>query len=300
MKLTSIINSSFVSALGLFLSKTVPPFLAYRITDILAGFISTQKKMDLVNAVRVNQWVAHDCNLSSTELDKKVYLVFKYHLRSMYDLYHNIYRYNRIRKKVVFSDELKALLETQKQTGRGLLIAAPHLGSIDMAGIALALSGVKFSILSYPQPPSGYRMHNKMRQDVGIEVLPSSFNNLRAASDRLSEGRILITGVDRPMMETNYLPLFFGQPVKVPVTPVRLALKHNALVAVCACISDLKGNYQITSTEPLTMVRNPNLNRELTENTEVILCEVEKLIRKHPEQWNMFYAVWPDLSGTMP
>jgi len=300
MKLTTIINSSFIGGLGIFLSKTVPPFLAYRISDLLAEFISTQKKMDIVNAVRLNQWVVHDFQLTSSELNRKVHRVFKYHLRCMYDLYHNIYRYDRIRKKVVFCPELKALLQLQKQAGQGLLIAVPHLGSIDMAGIALALGGVKFSIISYPQPPSGYRLHNKIRQDVGIEVLPSTFNNLRTAGERLQEGGIVITGVDRPMMDSNYVPNFFGHPAKVPITPVRLALKHNAIVAVCACISDLKGNYQITATEPLPMQRNPNLNRELTGNTEVILQEVEQLVRKHPEQWNMFYPVWPDLSGTMP
>ena len=300
MKLTSIINSSFISGLGIFLSKTVPPFLAYRISDLLAGFISTQKKMDLVKAVRVNQWVAHDFQLSSAELDKKVYRVFKYHLRSMYDLYHDIYRYDRIREKVEFTRELKELLQFQKQTGQGLLIATPHLGSFDMAGIALALGGVQFSILSYPQPPSGYRLHNKIRQDVGIEVLPSSFNDIRTASKRLQEGRIVITGVDRPMQDSNYIPHFFGQPAMVPVTPVRLALKQNALVAVCACISNLKGKYHITATKPLPMQRNPNLSSELTGNTEIILHEVEQLVRKHPEQWNMFYAVWPDLSGKIP
>ncbi len=300
MKLTSIINSSFTSSLGIFLSKTVPPLLAYRISDMLAGFISAQKKLELVKAVRLNQWVVHDFQLSGHELDKRVYRVFKYHLRSMYDLYHNIYRHDRIKRKVTFSKELVTLLQNQKQSGQGLLIATPHMSNIDMAGISLALGGVEFSILSYPQPPSGYRLHNKIRQDVGIEVLPASFNNLRIAGERLKTGKIVITGVDRPMQDTNYLPKFFGYPAKVPVTPVRLALKHNAMVAVCACISNLRGKYQITATEPIPMVRDINLSNELTANTERILREVEQLIRVYPDQWDMFYSVWPDLSGTMP
>ena len=299
MKLTSIINSSFTNSLGIFLSKTVPPLLAYRISDMLVGFISTQKKLELVKAVRLNQWVVHDFQLSGHELDKRVYRVFKYHLRSMYDLYHNIYRHDRIRRKVTFSPELVTLLQQHKQSGHGLLITAPHLSSIDMAGISLALGGVEFSILSYPQPPSGYRLQNKIRQDVGIEVLPASFNNLRIAGERLQEGKIVITGVDRPMQESNYIPDFFGQPAMVPVTPVRLALKYNAMVAVCACISNLKGRYEIAATEPIPLVRSPNLISELTTNTERILHEVEQLIRAHPEQWAMFYPVWPELSGKM-
>jgi KDO2-lipid IV(A) lauroyltransferase len=218
----------------------------------------------------------------------------------MYDLYHNIYRHDRIRQKVTFSTELMTLLQKHKLSGQGLLIAAPHLSSIDLAGISLALGGVEFSIISYPQPPSGYRLHNKIRQDVGIEVLPASFNNLRIAGERLQEGKIVITGIDRPMQESNYIPDFFGHPAKVPVTPVRLALKHNAMVAVCACISSLKGRYEIAATEQIPLVRHPNLSSELTINTERILQEVEQLIRAHPEQWAMFYPVWPKLSGTMP
>ncbi len=169
----------------------------------------------------------------------------------MYDLYHHIHRLDKIKAKVSFSPQLVELLKTHANSQRGMLILIPHLSNFDLAGAALALGGVKFSTLSYPQPPSGYRKQNKFRLDMGIEVLPISLSNLTIAGERLKSGKIVITGIDRPMEKSNYIPRFFNHCAMLPVTPIRLALKQQALVSVCACISQKDGKYVIHATEPI-------------------------------------------------
>ncbi len=300
MNLYSIVNSKFSIAFALLLSKTLPPAIAYRVADFLTWFVSQQKQLDIVRAVRVNQWVIHDQAISAHQLDVCVKAVFKRHFRSLYDLYHHINLPDKISKKVIFSPELQNLLHEHEQSKHALMILIPHLSNFDLAGRALAIRGVKYSILSYPQPPSGYRWQNKLRQEVGIEVLPMSLSSLRQAGERLQAGGLVITGVDRPMEQSNYHPIFFNQPTMIPVTPVRLALKYDAQVVICACIARKKRKYEIIATAPIQMVRNPNLQVELTSNTERVLQEVEKLVRTYPDQWAMFYPVWPQLFGTMP
>lgn len=300
MKSTSFFNSSFIISLALLLSRIIPPAVAYRITDLLAGFISSLRKLEIVKAVRLNQWVVYDQKITAKQLDVCVYQVFKCHFRSMYDMYHHIHRQDKIKAKVSFSPQLSELLKLHTNSQSGMLIIIPHLSNFDLAGAALALGGVKFSILSYPQPPSGYRKQNKFRLDVGMEVLPISLSNLKIAGERLKSGKIVITGIDRPMEHSNYVPRFFGHSAMLPVTPVRLALKQQALVSICACISIKKGKYVIHATKPIEMKHFPNLHQELTFNTELILDEIEQLIRQHPEQWAMFYPVWPELTVTLP
>ncbi len=297
MNLTTLTNSTFGIATALFLSKLLPPVIAYPLTSLMARIVSKQKNLEIVNTVRCNQWVVHDQNLDAEQLDKCVYAVFKSHLICLYDLYHNVNHYSRITKKVTFSPELINLIKQHEGTNRGLLILAPHLSNFDLVGMCMVRNLVKFSVLSYPNPPSGYHWQNKIREISGMEVLPMSQVNLRLAGDRLKSGGIVITGLDRPMESTNYPVNFFSHPTMLPVTPIRLALKYNAQVAVCACIHQKSGMYTIYSSPAIELERNPNLSLELIKNTECALQIAEEFIRQYPEQWAMFYPVWPQFLG---
>lgn len=299
MKLTKLINSSFGIATALLLSKLLPPPVAYRLVGPIAGIISKQKNLDIIKTVRCNQWVIHDQKLDSKQLDTCVYQVFKFHLSSLYDFYHNVNHPERIDKKVTFSPDLIELIEQHKGSDRGLLLLSPHLSNFDLAGIAMVRNLTKYTILSYPKPPSGYYWQNKIREGSGVEVLPMSQVNLRLVGERLRSGGVVITGIDRPMEASNYPTIFFNHPAMLPVTPIRLALKYNAQVAVCICLHIKNGMYTITSTQPFEMERNPNLALELTSNTERVLRIAEEYIRRYPEQWAMFYPVWPQFFGKM-
>jgi KDO2-lipid IV(A) lauroyltransferase len=297
MKLTSITNSTFGIASALFLSKILPPVIAYPLTNLMARIVSKQKNLEIVDTVRCNQWVIHDQKLNADQLDKCVYTVFKYHLSCLYDLYHNVNRPGQIAKKVTFSQELIELIKRHEGSKRGLLILAPHLSNFDLVGMSMVRNLVKFTILSYPNPPSGYHWQNKIREISGMEVLPLSQVNLRLAGERLKSGGIVITGLDRPMESSNYPVNFFSHSTMLPVTPIRLALKYNAQVAVCACINQKKGKYTIFSSPPIELERSPNLSTELIKNTEHTLRIAEEYIRQYPEQWAMFYPVWPQFLG---
>jgi KDO2-lipid IV(A) lauroyltransferase len=297
MKLTAITNSTFGIATALFLSKLLPPAVAYPLTSLMARIVCSQKNLEIVNTVRCNQWVIHDQKLEADQLDKCVYAVFKSHLNCLYDLYHNVNHPGRIAKKVSFSQELIDLIKRHEGTNRGLLILAPHLSNFDLVGMSMVKNLVKFTILSYPNPPSGYHWQNKIREISGMEVLPMSQVNLRLAGERLKSGGIVITGLDRPMESTNYPVNFFSHPAMLPVTPIRLALKYDSQVAVCACINQKKGKYTIYSSPYIELERNPNLSLELIENTERTLQYAEEFIRQYPEQWAMFYPVWPQFLG---
>jgi KDO2-lipid IV(A) lauroyltransferase len=297
MKLTSLTNSTFGIATALFLSKLLPPVIADPLTSLMARIVYKQKNLEIVDTVRCNQWVIHDQNLDSEQLDKCVYAVFKSHLNCLYDLYHNVNHPNRIAKKVTFSSELIDLIKQHEGTKRGLLILAPHLSNFDLVGMSMVRNLVKFTVLSYPNPPSGYHWQNKIREISGMEVLPMSQTNLRLAGERLKSGGIVITGLDRPMESSNYPVKFFSHSTLLPVTPIRLVLKYDAQVAVCACIHQKRGKYTIYSSPFIELERSPNLATELIENTERTLRIAEKFIRQHPEQWAMFYPVWPQFLG---
>jgi lauroyl/myristoyl acyltransferase len=293
MNLLPIINSRAGVALALTLGKAIPPRFGYPVADLISNIIAG-RNTEMTRAIRANQWVVSDGKLSGKKLDEAVKAVLQNNAHSLYDYYHNLDRPEEIIRLVSFSEKFNICLEERRQSQKGTIFVVPHMSNFDLAGLALALHGVSFQVLSFPQPNVGYQLQNQIRAARGIEVTPMSIAAMRQARKRLSEGGIVLTGLDRPITDTAYLPRFFGRPAPVPVAYIRLALQEDAPVVVVACMRQNNGKYYIDASQPVYMQRHPDLHTELIQNAETILAEAEIFIRKAPDQWSMFYPVWPD------
>ncbi len=179
-------------------------------------------------------------------------------------------------------------------------MVCPHLTNIDLIGHAAALAGMRFQVLSYPDPPASYRITNRLRSASGIDVTPMSIQALRKATTRLREHGFVLTGVDRPIDDEKYRPLFFGRRASLPVGHVRLALMTNVPVVVITGILQPGGRYRVWASDPIWMQPDDDLTTEIVTNAEKILRIIEQEILKAPEQWTMFYPVWPDALVEMP
>jgi len=294
MKLQTLINSPLGVGLGIFIGKITPPWLGYRVVDWVAGWLANRPHLALVRAVRANQWVVSQGQLAPPALTEQTRATFRHTVCFLYYLYHNMDRGDRIRDMVRLSPKLEALYREYKEAGRGMLCVAPHLSNFDLAGRALALYGLKFLVLSYPNPSSGYRWQNDMRRQVGVDIVPLSQTSLRQAVETLQTGGFVLTGIDRPVSDTNYRPRFFDRPSCVPVSHVRLAIKTHVPVVVVASLLRPDGLYWIEASDPIEMRPEAELSAEILNNAERILQAVEQMIRQAPYQWAMFYPVWPE------
>ena len=101
---------------------------------------------------------------------------------------------------------------------------------------------------------------------------------------------------DRPVSELDEPISFFGRPARVPSGHVRLALKTDATVAVAYCVlSSETKKYTAHLEPPMDMIRTGDRDEEVLLNMQRILEELERIIRRWPEQWQMFVPVWPEL-----
>ncbi len=211
----------------------------------------------------------------------------------LFDFYHYL---DRSRRSVAWFSFLTALLlSCSVACGKGTaVIVTPHISNFDLAGRALALEGLNFQVLSYPQPSMGYRMQNKLRSFMGLEITPMSMSSLQQARQRLQNGGTVITGLDRPMADSRYQIEFFGRKAALPVSYIRLALKVNAPVVVVACHTLPDGTYILDSSDPIPMQPDPDPTVEILQNAQNVLQQVEHFVRLSPEQWSMYYPVWPE------
>ena len=300
MYFQDLINSKFAIGLVLALGRIIPPKTGYRLGEWIAGKIVLFKKNPMVKAVRANQWVVSGKKLDARQLDAITLKTFQHTSDCLYDLYHYLSHPDQIMKMVSMSPKIIQILEKSLSGKKGTLILAPHMSNFDLAGRAMALHGFPVLVLSYPQPPGGYQWQNKMRRDYGIEINPMSLASLRFARERLKDGGLVLTGMDRPMEKSNHCPMFFGYSSTVPVTYVSLAAMTKSDMVVASCLGTGQGSYTIDCSDIIKFIPYENKDMEFITNAEMVLRKAQRFISAAPEQWSMFYPVWPWALEKMP
>ena len=139
-----------------------------------------------------------------------------------------------------------------------------------------------------------------LRDTIGLETVPASYESIKAATRMLRTGGTLLTAVDRPMPESKYIFRFFDQPARLPVHHIHLALHANVPIIVFAIIMKPDNRIHFNASELIEMRHYPNRRDRIVKNAENVLSIVEQFISMAPHQWAMFHPVWPDLQEAVP
>jgi KDO2-lipid IV(A) lauroyltransferase len=300
MNVYDVINSRVGLGLALGLGRTLPPSLGYRLANLIADRIASRRNSPIAKAVRANQWVVSGGTLSSEQLDRSVQEVFRHTAHSIYTLYHYLNNRSAFEAMVKFSSPVLEIIEQSRQGKQAMIVVGIHMSNFDLVARAGFQNGLRALAISFPNPGGGYRWQNKMRNEAGWEVIPASMTAIRRAAQHLSEGKVVITGIDRPIPDTKYRPRFFGRSAALPVHHIYLALLTKAPVRVVAAIQLSDGAYHILSSDAIFMQPHPDRRVEILRNAEMVLEIAADFIRQAPHQWAMFYPVWSEALNEMP
>jgi phosphatidylinositol dimannoside acyltransferase len=299
MKSRELFRQPILFQILILLGKTLPRIIGLGIASLIGTCVGSLKKSILIQAIRANQWVIHDQQLTKQELNRIPRVVFRSASKCFFDYFYFLSRPEKLGEIVHFSPEAEAAIK-RIHNNESCVVVCPHLSNFDLMGYVLAISDVKVQVLSYPDPVATYKWQNELRQREGIIVTPLSLSAFRQARQRLRQGGSILTGLDRPLekgFHEKYQPTFFGHPAHLPVTYVRMALEANAPVYVFAATYQPDGKYYLEGSQPIWMEPKDDLETEILHNARKVLAEAEKFIKKYPGQWAMFYPVWPEFLG---
>ncbi len=300
MNAQRIINSRLGVETALWLGRVMPPRVGYALSTLFADLISRQRGLAPVRAMRANQWVVHDRQASSAELDRLVRDAYRHSAHCIYDYYHYFQNPQGLAARVSLGESFDDLYARFLKREQGSILMITHMANYDLAGRAMAMRGFVFQAITPAVAFGGYQLQNRLRQDVGITITPASLDAVRQATQRLREGGVVVTGGDRPMPDAKHFPRFFSLPAPVPVAHVRLALKLSLPVFVVGVAQDSQKIYRLWVSGPFEMERCADPDEEITLNAERLLKIVEQNIRQFPVQWNMTYPVWPQVLDEVP
>lgn len=282
-----------------FLGRVLPRKVGLSIASLVGTIWGSLKGIPIIKAIRANQWILHNQQLTKKELDRIPKVVFRSAAKCFFDYFYYFSRPDKLEETLYFSPEAKAAI---KRIGdnKPCVVVCPHLSNFDLMGYALSLYGVKVQVLTYPKPVATYQMQNKLRGSFGMTITPMNLSAFRQARRSLREGGSILTGLDRPLGKGHrekYQPNFFGHPAHLPVAYVRMALEANAPVFVFAAAYLADGKYYLEGSPPIWMEPKDNLEDEILSNAHKVLKAAEVIIKKYPQQWAMFYPVWPQFLG---
>src|SRR5262249_19393866 len=117
-------------------------------------------------------------------------------------------------------------------SGRGVILALPHVGNYDHAGAWVALRGTSFTtVMERLKPESLYERFVAYRESLGMEILPltgSGTSVFGVLARRLREGRLVCLVADRDLSETGVEVEFFGRTARMVGGPAALAVQTGA------------------------------------------------------------------------
>ena len=212
-------------SLSLGLARGLPPGPGHALAEFLGSWFGSLTSLAQVQAVAANQWVVAGGGLTNDELQRRTRAVYRATARFIYDFYHYLDDPQGMLTQIEFDPSFDRVVALSRESCSAQMVVIPHYGPFDLIGRAAALHGMRMLALSFPLPPSGYRLQNRIRRLEGLEIAPISFSALHKAADRLQQGGTVVTGIDRPLERAIERPVFFGRPSNLPTGWVRLALK---------------------------------------------------------------------------
>jgi len=283
--------------LGMYTSQYTPETLGHRLAWQAAGVVS-RFKPTVYRIAQENLSQVLGPGIERQTLDETVRKVFHTTLRNYFDLFRALrLPFEELLASVDFPEEAKSIIQSLWKQEKGSIVVFPHLGNFDLGGQVAAAYLPETQVITLPNPPPGFELTNELRKKTGVKITPLSTAALREAFRTLKREGVVSVAADRPVSELDEPVSFFGRPARVPSAHIRLALKTDAVVVIGCCIySNETKRYTLHIKPPMQMIRTGNHEEEFEINMRRVLDEMEKLIRRWPEQWQMFVPVWPKLT----
>ncbi|ORW04602.1 phosphatidylinositol mannoside acyltransferase [Mycobacterium kyorinense] len=179
--------------------------------------------------------------------------------------------------------------------GRGAVLALPHSGNWDMAGVWLAQThGTFTTVAERLKPESLYRRFIAYRESLGFEVLPLSGGErppFEVLCERLRDNKIVCLMAERDLTSTGVQVDFFGEPTRLPAGPAKLAIETGAVLLPVHCWFEDDGwGFEIYP--PLDCTGG-----DVVAITAALAGRFALNIAAHPADWHMLQPQWlADLS----
>ncbi|MEV0677667.1 phosphatidylinositol mannoside acyltransferase [Actinosynnema sp. NPDC050436] len=182
-------------------------------------------------------------------------------------------------------------LDAALAAGNGAVLALPHCGNWDMAGVWLVGHSGRFTTVAERlKPESLYRRFIGFRESLGFEVLPLTGGERNPAvvlAERLRANGVVCLLADRDLTAGGVPVTFFGEQTMMPAGPAHLAATTGAAL-LPAGLWFTEDGCTIRLHPPIRVAGLTGVAPATQQLADVFAAD----IAAHPADWHMMQKLW--------
>lgn len=200
------------------------------------------------------------------------------------------------KKKVVAQCRTEGVenLDAALAAGKGAIIALPHSGNYDVAGLWLVDHGYPFTTVAERlKPESLFDKFVAYRQSLGMEVLPLTGGErppMEVLAERLRAGNPICLVADRDLSRSGIEVTFFGEKTRMPAGPAYLAATTGAALLPVHVYFDGAGWGQWIGA-PIDLGPG-DVRTQVKTGTQALADVFAQRIALRPTDWHMLQKLW--------
>ena len=180
--------------------------------------------------------------------------------------------------------------------GRGAVLALPHSGNWDVAGLWLVQQGYPFSTVAERlRPESLFDQFVAYREGLGMRVVPLTGGDrppMQVLAERLRAGEVVCLVADRDLSRHGVQVRFFGELTRMPAGPALLAATTGATLLPIHLHYTEDGWGQWVG--PPIELGSGRLRDRVQRATQALADVFAQRIALHPADWHMLQPLWLD------
>jgi phosphatidylinositol dimannoside acyltransferase len=185
-------------------------------------------------------------------------------------------------------------IDAAARTGKGFILALPHMGNWDVAAIWLIDRGYPFTTVAERlKPESLYDRFVAYRESLGMEVLPltGGASPSQALAQRLRAGGAVCLVADRDLSRNGVDVDFFGETARMPGGPALLAATTGAVLLPVALWFTPEGGWGQWIGGPIEPT-GARLAEKVRTGTQALADAFASQVAVHPTDWHMLPKLW--------
>jgi lauroyl/myristoyl acyltransferase len=187
-------------------------------------------------------------------------------------------------------------LHTALDSGRGVILALPHMGNWEAAGLRASAEGAR--VLAVAEELGNERIVQwfiRLRNLMEIDVVIAR-RGARVTGEllkRLQAGGVIALPSDRDIKGRGIEVEFFGESTTLPPGPAALAERTGAVLLPVATYFGTGGRFDFEVFPPLEIAAGETREERVAGTAQALAAAFEDIIRRAPEQWHLLQPNWP-------
>ncbi|PWT78685.1 MAG: lipid A biosynthesis acyltransferase [Bacteroidetes bacterium] len=284
--------------------------LGYRI------FVQILKSGGVLPAYFLLRFVTVYFYLFSYSSSKIIYEYFHRRLKfsrtkSLFEIYRNYYLLGQtiidrivimagIPNRFSFDFDGEDQLRNMVSSGHGGLLISAHIGNWEIAGHLLKRLNTPVNIVMFDGEHQQIREYLEAitgKMNAKIIVIKNDISHIYAISEALKNNELVCIHGDRfvegnKTISTNFL----NAPALFPIGPFVLASRFDVPVSFVFAMKESNLHYHFFAS-PIKYYRVADKQLGIQQVLGDFKAEMEKKIRKYPEQWYNYYNFWQEYDG---